>query len=256
MNRIEKLLTEKKDRILSVYFTAGFPENDSTADIITHLQDAGADMIEIGMPFSDPLADGPVIQMSNTVSLRKGMNLRLLFSQIRSIKGKVRVPLILMGYINPVLRFGVVDFCRECEASGIDGVILPDLPPEVFSDEYAEIFEKHNLMNIFLVSPLTGDERIRYIDTVSRGFIYVVSSSSTTGRKKAFSEQQMSYFRKLREMQLTSPLITGFGISDADTYNDATRYTRGAIIGSAFIDRLAREGVTGENIASFIAGFR
>ncbi len=256
MNRIEKLFKEKKDKILSVYFTAGFPEKDSTTEIITGLQDAGADMIEIGIPFSDPVADGPVIQMSNMTALRNGMNLRLLFRQIRSIREKVKVPLLLMGYLNPVLRFGPVNFCSECVSSGIDGVILPDLPPEVFENEYSEIFQQHNLPCVFLVSPMTGEDRIRYIDSLSRGFIYVVSSSSTTGRKGAFSEQQMAYFRKLREMDLRSPLMTGFGISNAGTYSDATRYSDGAIIGSAFIEMLAGKGVTGQNISGFIGSLR
>ncbi len=256
MNRIEKLFTEKKDKILSVYFTAGFPENDSTAGIITNLQDAGADMIEIGMPFSDPVADGPVIQMSNMMALRKGMNLRLLFSQIKSIKDKVRVPLILMGYINPVLRFGVENFCRECASSGIDGVILPDLPPEVFENEYSAIFKRHNIISVFLVSPLTDEERIRYIDSLSRGFIYVVSSSSTTGRKTKFSEKQMAYLRKLKDMNLRSPLVAGFGIGDAAAFRDATSFTDGAITGSAFIEMLAGEGATAKSIAAFTASFR
>ncbi len=256
MNRIEKLFTEKKDKILSVYFTAGFPEKDSTTEIITGLQDAGADMIEIGIPFSDPVADGPVIQMSNMTALRNGMNLRLLFSQIRNIKEKVRVPLVLMGYLNPVLRFGMDDFCRECVSSGIDGIILPDLPPEVFENEYSEMFQQHGLSCMFLVSPSTGEERIRYIDSVSRGFIYVVSSSSTTGRKDSFSEQQMAYFRKLKEMDLRLPLMTGFGISNAGTFNDATRFSNGAIIGSAFIEMIAGRGATGQNISCFIGSLR
>lgn len=246
----------KKDKILSVYFTAGFPEKDSASEIITGLQDAGADMIEIGIPFSDPVADGPVIQMSNMTALRNGMNLSLLFSQIRSIKGRIKVPLVLMGYLNPVLRFGVGNFCSECVSSGIDGVILPDLPPEVFEQDFSEIFQQHSLTCIFLVSPNTGEERIRYIDSVSRGFIYVVSSSSTTGRKDSFSEQQMDYFRKLKEMHLRSPLLTGFGISNAQTYNDATLYSDGAIIGSAFIEMLSGKGVTGQNISGFIGSVR
>jgi len=256
MNRIEKLFTEKKDNILSVYFTAGFPEKDSTTEIITGLQDAGADMIEIGIPFSDPVADGPVIQMSNMTALRNGMNLRLLFSQIRNIKDKVRVPLVLMGYLNPVLRFGMDNFCRECVSSGIDGLILPDLPPEVFENEYSEMFQQYSLSCMFLVSPSTGEERIRYIDSVSRGFIYVVSSSSTTGRKDSFSEQQMAYFRKLKEMNLRLPLMTGFGISNAGTFSDATRYSDGAIIGSAFIEMLASRGATGQNISCFVGSLR
>lgn len=256
MNRIDKLFKEKKNNILSVYFTAGYPQLDSTADIIRHLSDAGADMIEIGIPFSDPMADGPVIQKSNQKALKNGMNLKLLFSQLENIRKEVNVPLILMGYLNPVIQFGIEDFCRVSEESGIDGVILPDLPPLIFTEQYADIFNKFNLYNILLVSPQSSPERISQIDTISKGFIYIVSSSSVTGAKGTFSEDQISYFKRINGMRLKNPCMIGFGISDHEAFLTAGKYSRGGIIGSAFLNSLSQKGEIKSIISEFIKKIR
>ena len=256
MNRIDKLFSEKKNNILSVYFTAGYPHLDSTSDIIRYLADAGADMIEIGIPFSDPMADGPVIQKSNQKALSNGMNLKLLFSQLENIRKEVDTPLILMGYLNPVIQFGVEDFCRLSEKTGIDGVILPDLPPLMFTEEYADLFNMFNLYNILLVSPQSSPERISYIDSKSRGFIYIVSSSSVTGAKGAFSAEQLSYFERIKSMRLNNPCLIGFGISDREAFLTAGKYARGGIIGSAFLNSLSQNGSNKSIIFEFIKKFK
>lgn len=256
MNRIDKLFNEKTTNILSVYFTAGYPNLDSTAGIIKALSDSGADMIEIGMPFSDPIADGPVIQQSNQNALRNGMNLKLLFQQLSYIRNEVKIPLLLMGYLNPVMQFGIEKFCSHCERVGIDGVILPDMPPLVYAEEYLNIFDKYNLFNILLITPQSSEERIAYIDKISRGFIYMVSSSSVTGSREGFSDDQMSYFKRVNEMKLENPCLVGFGISDQNTFMNACKYSRGGIIGSAFVKTLGKEGDSVEIIRKFINGIR
>jgi tryptophan synthase alpha chain len=256
MNRIDKLFKEKKDNILSVYFTAGYPKLDSTADIIRQLSNAGADMIEIGIPFSDPMADGPVIQKSNQQALKNGMNLKLLFRQLENIRKEVNIPLILMGYLNPVIQFGIEEFCKISSESGIDGVILPDLPPTVYLEEYSEIFNKHNLYNILLVSPQSSPGRIALIDSISKGFIYIVSSSAVTGKKGAFSEEQISYFKRVNSMNLKNPSMIGFGISDREAFLTAGKYARGGIIGSAFLNSLSQPGNTESIILEFIKRIR
>jgi tryptophan synthase alpha chain len=256
MNRIDKLFNEKTTNILSVYFTAGYPNLDSTAGIIKALSDSGADMIEIGMPFSDPIADGPVIQQSNQNALRNGMNLKLLFQQLSYIRNEVKIPLLLMGYLNPVMQFGIEKFCSHCERVGIDGVILPDMPPLVYAEEYLNIFDKYNLFNILLITPQSSEERIAYIDKISRGFIYMVSSSSVTGSREGFSDDQMSYFKRVNEMKLENPCLIGFGISDQNTFMNACKYSRGGIIGSAFVKNLGKEGDSVEIIRKFINGIR
>ena len=256
MNRIDKLFKDKKTNILSIYFTAGYPNLDSTTDIIRTLAEAGADMIEIGMPFSDPMADGPVIQRSNEKALQNGMTLKLLFSQLSNIRKEVQIPLLLMGYLNPVLQFGVENFCRKCKESGIDGVILPDLPPLVYTEEYLSFFEKYNLCNILLISPQSDNERIKIIDKISRGFIYMVSSSSVTGIKGNFSDDQISYFKRVKEMNLKNPCLIGFGISNHETFKMANRYASGGIIGSAFVKMLGQAGNENENITQFIKEFK
>jgi tryptophan synthase alpha chain len=252
MNRIDKLFKEKTSDILSVYFTAGYPELDSTIRIIKALEDASVDMIEIGIPFSDPMADGPVIQRSNEKALQNGMNLKLLFSQLDRIRDDVKIPLILMGYLNPVMQFGIDNFCRQCMNIGIDGIILPDLPPEVYTEEYLSIFNKYGLYNILLISPQSSAERISAIDKVSRGFIYMVSSSSVTGSKGEFSDDQMSYFKRVSEMKLNNPCLIGFGISNHETFINAGKFARGGIIGSAFVKALGNPGKRNENINKFI----
>lgn len=252
MNRIDKLFKEKGTNILSVYFTAGYPQLDLTAGIVRALSDAGADMIEIGIPFSDPMADGPVIQRSNEKALLNGMNLKMIFNQLNNIRDEVYVPLLMMGYLNPVLQFGVENFCKKCLETGIDGVILPDLPPSVYTEEYHSVFDKYNLYNILLISPQSSPERISTIDKISRGFIYMVSSSSVTGSKGNFSDDQISYFKKVSDMNLKNPCLIGFGISNHETFINAGKYARGGIIGSAFINVLGQDGNIFENIRRFI----
>ncbi len=256
MNRIEKLFEDKKAKILSIYFTAGYPNLGSTTEILKTLVEAGADMIEIGMPFSDPMADGPVIQRSNEKALQNGMTLKLLFRQLSNIRKEVQIPLLLMGYLNPVLQFGVGNFCRKCKESGIDGVILPDLPPLVYTEQYLKFFEKYNLCNILLITPQSDNERIKIIDKISRGFIYMVSSSSVTGIKGNFSEDQISYFKRINEMNLKNPCLIGFGISNRETFKMANRYASGGIIGSAFVKMLGQPGNENENITKFIKEFK
>ena len=256
MNRIDKLFKENPTNILSVYFTAGYPHLDSTAGIVRALENAGVDMIEIGMPFSDPMADGPVIQRSNEKALQNGMNLKLLFNQLNNIRNEVKIPLLLMGYLNPVIQFGIENFCVKCMETGIDGVILPDLPPLIYTEEYLSIFNKYNLYNILLISPQSSIERISAIDKISRGFIYLVSSSSVTGAKGNFSEDQMSYFKRVREMNLENPCLIGFGISNRETFINAGKYARGGIIGSAFVKILGQEGNIVDKINQFIKEFK
>lgn len=252
MNRIDKLFKEKTGNILSVYFTAGYPQLDSAVGIIKALESAGADMIEIGMPFSDPMADGPVIQQSNQRALQNGMNLKLLFRQLNSIRMEVKIPLLLMGYLNPVLQYGIENFCKECMETGIDGVILPDLPPHIYTEDYLPLFSKYNLYNILLISPQSSNERISAIDKISRGFIYMVSTSAVTGTKGNFSEDQMSYFKRVKEMNLKNPCLMGFGISDRETFNNTGNFASGGIVGSAFVKILGKGGNLRSNISDFI----
>jgi tryptophan synthase alpha chain len=252
MNRIDKLFKEKHAGILSIYFTAGYPHLDSTVSIIRTLAEAGADMIEIGMPFSDPMADGPVIQQSNEIALRNGMSIKLLLSQLSEIRKEVKIPLLLMGYLNPVIQFGVENFCKECNRIGIDGIILPDLPPQVYREEYLPFFNKYNLYNILLITPQSSEERILVIDKVSRGFIYMVSSSAVTGTRGRFMDHQISYFKRVNEINLENPCLIGFGISNRETFQSAAKYARGGIIGSAFVKILGKGGNINENIIQFI----
>jgi len=238
MNRIDVLFAHKKKDVLNVYCTAGYPKLNSTLEVLTALQTYGADLIEIGMPYSDPLADGPIIQQSNMVALQNGMSINALFEQLKNVRETVTLPIILMGYMNPILQYGLEKFCAEAEQVGVDGIILPDLPMYEFETTYQQLFEKHNLKFIFLVTPETGEERIREIDNLSTGFLYAVSSSSTTGNNKAI-EDQSAYFKKLRAMNLRNPILVGFGIKDKATFKVAGTYTNGAIIGSAYIKAIA-----------------
>lgn len=256
MNRIDKLFIEKKKNILSVYFTAGYPELNSTTDIIRALAKAGADMIEIGMPFSDPMADGPVIQKSNETALKNGMNINLLFEQLKNVRDEVDIPILLMGYLNPVIQFGMDNFCRNCSETGIDGVILPDLPPVIYASQYLPYFNKYNLYNILLISPQSPDGRIAAIDKISRGFVYMVSSSSVTGSRGNFSEDQLAYFKRIRNLKLNNPCLIGFGISTKQAFKDACQYAGGGIIGSAFVKVLGKEDYSEADITSFIDEIR
>ena len=249
MNRIQKQL-KKEGKLKSIYFTAGYPRLEDTVSIIESLANNGVDMIEIGLPFSDPLADGPTIQASSTQALLNGMSTQLLFDQLTDIRKTVKIPLLIMGYFNPVLQYGVEAFCKRCEEIGIDGVILPDLPLEVYNKSYQAIFEKHDLINVFLISPQTSEERIYEIDAASNGFIYMVSSASVTGTQSGFGDSHTTYFRRIDAMNLKTPKIVGFGISNKATFEAATRFTKGAIIGSAFVNHLTKNGI--QNLAEFL----
>ncbi len=253
INRIKQKLQEDK-KLLSIYFSAGFPSLNDTTTIIQDLEKSGVDFIEVGLPFSDPLADGPTIQESSTIALKNGMTTELLFSQLKDIRKMVHIPLIIMGYFNPMLQYGVEAFCAKCAEVGIDGLIIPDLPLDVYEREYKAIFDKHGLVNIFLITPQTGDERIQQIDAASDGFIYMVSSAGVTGSQSGFDNTQEDYFNRIANMHLKNPQIVGFGIKDAETFKQATKTTKGAIIGSAFIKHLHKEGVKG--ISTFVKTIR
>jgi tryptophan synthase alpha chain len=231
MNRIEKLFSEKQKNILNVYCTAGFPHLDNTIKVLHSLQENGADMVEIGMPYSDPLADGPVIQASSAIALANGMTIEKLFEQLKDCRNDFRLPLILMGYLNPVMQFGIEKFCKHAKEVGVDGIILPDLPIYEFENEYQKYFDQNSLHFIFLITPETSEERIKKIDDLTKGFIYAVSSSSTTGNNKEI-DQQENYFLKLQKMNLKNPVLVGFGIKDKNTFQSACKYTNGAIIGA------------------------
>lgn len=241
MNRIQKKLQEDK-KLLSIYFTAGYPNINDTVPIIEQLAKNGVDMIEIGLPFSDPLADGPTIQASSTQALKNGMTTEVLFNQLKSIRKTVSIPLIIMGYFNPILQYGVEAFCKQCQEIGIDGLIIPDLPIDVYNEQYKVIFDKYGLINVFLITPQTSVERIQFIDSISNGFIYMVSSASTTGAQTGFGEVQKTYFKRISDMRLKNPQIVGFGISNNETFKQATKDAKGAIIGSAFIKHLNDKG--------------
>lgn len=253
MNRIKQKLNENK-KLLSIYFTAGYPNLNDTVSIIQDLEKNGVDMIEIGLPFSDPLADGPTIQASSTQALKNGMTTEVLFGQLKDIRKSVSIPLIIMGYFNPMLQYGVEAFCKKCQEIGIDGLIIPDLPVDVYDEKYKSIFEKYGLINVFLITPQTSDERIRYIDSISNGFIYMVSSASVTGSQSGFGDNQNHYFERISDMNLKNPQIVGFGINNSDTFNQATKYAKGAIIGSAFIKHLTENALI--DIHKFIKTIR
>ncbi|WP_456867676.1 tryptophan synthase subunit alpha [Galbibacter sp. BG1] len=253
MNRISKKLEENK-KLLSIYFTAGYPAIEDTVPVIEALQDSGVDMLEIGLPFSDPLADGPTIQASSTQALKNGMTTEKLFQQLKDIRKTVHIPLIIMGYFNPILQYDVEAFCQKCSDIGIDGLIIPDLPVDVYHEQYQAIFEKHGLINVFLITPQTSEARIRFIDSVSNGFIYMVSSASVTGAKSNFGDAQSEYFERIANMNLKAPQIVGFGISNAETFKAATTHAKGAIIGSAFIKMIQEKGIKG--IDAFVKGIQ
>lgn len=253
MNRIHTALNLDK-KLLSIYFTAGYPNLNDTVSIIKELENSGVDMIEIGLPFSDPLADGPTIQASSTAALKNGMTTAELFDQLKGIRSDVHIPLIIMGYFNPILQFGVEAFCQSCQEVGIDGLIIPDLPVDVYHEKYQSTFEKYGLLNMLLITPQTSDERIRFIDSVSNGFIYMVSSASTTGAKTGFGDEQINYFKRISELSLKNPQIVGFGISNNETFEQATTHAKGAIIGSAFIKYITENPVN--SISKFIKQIR
>ena len=253
MNRINQKLQENK-KILSIYFSAGYPNLNDTVQIIQDLEKNGVDMIEIGLPFSDPLADGPTIQASSTQALHNGMTTQVLFDQLKDIRKTVNIPLVIMGYFNPMLQYGVEKFCATCAEIGIDGLIISDLPVDVYADEYKAIFEKYGLKNIFLITPQTSDERIHFIDSVSDGFIYMVSSASVTGSSAGFGNTQEAYFQRIAQMNLKNPQVIGFGINNSETFQQAIQFAKGAIIGSAFITYLKENGTA--NIKAFVESIR
>ena len=253
MNRIQASLAQNK-KLLSIYFTAGFPAIDDTVSILEQLQEAGVDMIELGLPFSDPLADGPTIQESSTKALHNGMTTDKLFDQIQGIRKTIDVPLIVMGYFNPMMQFGVERFCKRCQEVGIDGLIIPDLPVDVYHEKYQKLFQQYGLLNMFLITPQTPNDRIDYIDKVSEGFIYMVSSAATTGAQGSFGNEQEQYFKRIGAMNLKSKLLIGFGISNRETYDAAVAHSQGAIIGSAFIKHLEKNG--SNSVKKFIEQIR
>ncbi|MCO6563872.1 MAG: tryptophan synthase subunit alpha [Apibacter sp.] len=238
MNRIHQLFNKKQKDILSIYFTAGYPNLNDTGKIIKGLEKNGIDLIEVGIPFSDPMADGPTIQKSSTIALKNGMNLKLLFEQIKEVRKEAKLPLILMGYLNPIMQYGIENFCKKCKEVGVDGAIIPDLPFNEYISEYKSIFDTCNIKIIMLITPETSEERIRLIDNNTDGFIYMVSSASTTGAQKKFDNKKLEYFQKINSMKLRNPRLIGFGISNKATLKAAQSNANGAIIGSKFITLL------------------
>lgn len=241
-NNIDKLFTQIDSNILSVYYPAGFPKLDSTMEVLTKLQNSGANMVELGIPFSDPMADGVVIQEAANQALRNGMSLKLLFEQIADMRTTITIPVILMGYINPIMKFGFENFCRKCAEVGVDGVIIPDMPFDVYETQYKEIANKYGIKVIMLITPETSDARIAKIDAATSGFIYMVSSASTTGAKNEFDPATIAYFQRIAAMKLSNKRLIGFGISNVSTFNAACNNANGAIIGSQFVKLLAQSG--------------
>jgi tryptophan synthase alpha chain len=255
-NRINELFSKGKKNVLSIYFTAGYPKLGDTLSIIETLEKSEVELIEIGMPFSDPLADGPVIQESSTIALQNGMSISLLFEQIKDIRKTVKIPLVLMGYVNPVMQYGVEKFIKKASEIGIDGTIIPDLPLREYVDDYKDLYDKYNLRNIFLITPQTSDDRIKLIDSHSNGFIYMVSSASTTGTKDGTSNEQIPYFERVKALNLKNPTMIGFGISDKPSFDKACRYASGAIIGTAFIKALAKDGDVRDITSTFVKNIK
>ena len=243
MNKINSLFANSKDqKLLSLYFCAGAPTLESTADVILTMQEKGINMVEVGIPFSDPMADGPVIQEAATTALKNGMSLRLLFEQLKAIKEQVRIPLVLMGYLNPIMQYGIEQFCQSCVDSGVSGVIIPDLPFDDYLESVKPAADKYDIRIIMLITPETSKERIRFIDEHTDGFIYMVSSAATTGAQQSFDEQKQQYFRRINQMNLRNPRMIGFGISNKQTLESAQQNAAGAIIGSKFVQLLQTHG--------------
>ena len=252
MNRLKNLFQQKNKNILSVFCTAGFPELNSIVPILEELQNNGVDSVEIGMPFSDPTADGPVIQYSNTIAIDNGMMLKVLFEQLKGIRAKVHIPLVLMGYFNPIYQYGIDNFLRDAHACGIDGLIIPDLPMYEYETFYKQKFEEYQLKNIFLVTPQTTEERIRKIDELTDAFIYIVSSNAITGGNTNIEKSQEDYFQRISNLRLKNPTLIGFGIKDKTTFDVACKYANGAIIGTAFINAIDHSKDLKKDIHSFI----
>lgn len=256
-NRIDALLQQGKKGVLSVYFTAGYPRLEDTVLVLTELQSKGVDMAEIGIPFSDPMADGPVIQQSSTTALRNGMTLRILFDQLKSVRESITIPLVLMGYLNPIMQFGFERFCKACRETGVDGMIIPDLPFGDYMEKgYKEIADRYGLKIVMLITPETSEERIRRIDAHTDGFIYVVSSAATTGAQRSFDEQKRAYFGRIRKMGLKNPCLIGFGISNKETFDTAREYAAGGIVGSKFVGLLGTEPGIPEAVDRLLGALR
>ncbi|MES2732618.1 MAG: tryptophan synthase subunit alpha [Bacteroidota bacterium] len=257
MNRITQLFEKKQqESVLSMYFTAGFPQLNDTITVLQTLEESGVDIIEIGMPYSDPVADGETVQQSNQVALENGMSLKVLFQQLQGIREKVSFPILLMGYLNPVIQFGMERFCEACQQVGIDGLILPDMPLQEYQEEYKPLFERYGLYNIFLITPQTSEARIRLIDEISDGFIYMVSSASVTGAKSSISSGQEAYFQRVNAMNLRNPRLIGFGISNHATFARASQYAQGAIIGSAFVKVLQNATDLKKDITDYVTSVK
>ena len=251
MNRLNHLFS-KKSNILNIYFTAAFPKLNDSITIMQYLQRSGVDLIEIGLPYSDPLADGPTIQNSNLVALENGFNLNFIFEELKNFRKKIDIPVILMGYFNPIFQYGVENFCQKCSEIQVDGIIIPDLPIIEYEKNYKEIFEKYQLSFHFLITPKTPKEKILKIDKMSSSFIYAVSTNSLTGREDDFSESQILYFQKLQNLNLRNPILVGFGIHNHKTFQTVCKYLNGAIVGSAFIKYLKENKLSYENIKKFV----
>jgi tryptophan synthase alpha chain len=256
MNRINHLFSSKEKDLLSIYFCAGHPTLEGTAEVIKTLQDNGVKMVEIGIPFSDPMADGVVIQNAATQALRNGMSLKVLFEQLKDIRKTVTIPLVLMGYLNPIMQFGFEHFCKQCTECGVDGMIIPDLPFKDYQEHYRIIAERYNLRIIMLITPETSEERVREIDEHTDGFIYMVSSASTTGAQQDFDVQKRNYFKRIEEMRLRNPRMVGFGISNKATFKAACEHASGAIIGSRFVTLLEEEKDPQQAITSLLNGLK
>lgn len=256
MNRINHLFSSKEKDLLSIYFCAGHPTLEGTAEVIKTLQDNGVKMVEIGIPFSDPMADGVVIQNAATQALRNGMSLKVLFEQLKDIRKTVTIPLVLMGYLNPIMQFGFEHFCKQCTECGVDGMIIPDLPFKDYQEHYRIIAERYNLRIIMLITPETSEERVREIDEHTDGFIYMVSSASTTGAQQDFDVQKRNYFKRIEEMKLRNPRMVGFGISNKATFKAACEHASGAIIGSRFVTLLEEKKDPQQAITSLLNGLK
>jgi len=248
-------ITKHANGLLSIYFTAGYPHINSTLEIAKALEAAGADFLEIGFPYSDPVADGPTIQHSSEVALKNGMTLKVLFEQLKDLREHVQIPVFLMGYVNPVIQFGVEAFCKACKEVGVNGTIIPDLPMYEYEELYQPIFEENGISNIFLVTPQTSESRIRKIDDLSTSFIYLLSSNATTGKQLDIQDQAASYFQRIKDMDLKNPFIIGFGIHDSHTFSKATSYANGAIVGTAFVKLLAEDDYL-DRIPAFIQSIK